>query len=302
MTEFNTLVNLIIPRYKKISAFIEGLNLDLDYKSTRPSFQLIIGSAIFVIVISAGLFGPYFHPIQPDTMIPATRLVAPNSTYPFGTDPFGRDVLSRTLHGIRIALVMGFSATLMAVIPGVLLGMAAGFLKGWVDRIFSRIIDLLLSLPGLLLALIFIARFGPSLVNTTIILGVLGIPSIYRTIRADTLRVVEEEYISSAIVIGATPIRIMLKHILPNVFATMVTIGALRVGSVILAGSGLSFIGLGAQPPTPELGALLASGRDYFIPYWWLIVFPGITIFLIIFSVQLIGDGLKDQIFNRLNI
>lgn len=203
-------------------------------------------------------------------------------------------MFSRLLHGVRYSLGMSLAATLISAVPGVFLGILSGYRGGWLDLTLSRFIDVWLSLPGLLLALLLIARLGPSITTTAIALGISGIPTMFRVLRAETRSLGKMPFVEAAESMGAAKWWVIMKHLLPNLSSTIIVLGSIRVGTFLLAGSGLSFIGLGAQPPQPEWGALLASGKDYLSQAWWLIVFPSLAIMLTVLGFNLFGDGLRD--------
>ena len=248
------------------------------------------------LLIIAALLAPVLAPSPPDLVRPALRLQPPSPLHPFGTDPFGRDLFSRVLYGARIALQMSALAALLAALPGTGLGLLAGYHRGWLEQILSRLMDAWLALPGMLLAIVLVARMGPSLTATVVALGIVGIPSYYRLVRNGTLSARHALYVEAARSIGASDGRILLRHILPNLASPLIVLTTLRLGTVLLAGGGLSFIGLGAQPPQPEWGALLATGRGYMDTAWWLALFPGLAITAAVMGFNLLGDGLRDAL------
>ncbi len=263
-------------------------------QTRRFSFNFYIGAALIAIVLLGGIFASSIAQYAPETIFRDAQLSAPNSRFWLGTDPLGRDLFSRILYGVRYSLGMSLAATLISAVPGVLLGIISGYRGGWIDQALSRFIDVWLALPGLLLALLLIARLGPSLTTTAIALGVSGIPTMFRVLRAETRSLVTIPFVEAAESMGAAKWWIILKHLLPNLTSTIIIMGTIRVGTYLLAGTGLSFIGLGAQPPQPEWGALLASGKDYLQQAWWLIAFPSLAIMVTVLGFNLFGDGLRD--------
>lgn len=260
----------------------------------RPN--LLAGAALVGLLVLAALLAPVLSPAAPDQMQPAIRLQGPSMAHPFGTDHFGRDMFSRVLHGARIALQMSLLSVLLAALPGIWLGLLAGYHRGWGEQILSRVMDAWLAFPGLLLAIVLVARLGASLETTVIALGVVGIPSFYRMARSGTISARQLLYIEAARALGIGHGRILLRHILPNLASPLIVLVSLRAGTMLLAAGGLSFIGLGAQPPLPEWGALLAAGRDYLDSAWWLALFPGLAFTLSVMGFNLLGDGLRDAL------
>ncbi len=246
------------------------------------------------MLVLAGVLAPLLAPYPPDQIQPALRLRPPSLEHPFGTDAFGRDLYSRVLHGARIALRISLLSVLLAAAPGIWLGLLAGYHRGWSEQILSRLMEIWLAFPGLLLAIVLVARLGPSLDTTVIALGVVGLPSFYRLARNGTISARHALYVEAARALGIGQTRILLRHILPNLASPLIVLVTLRMGTMLLAAGGLSFIGLGAQPPLPEWGALLATGRDYLDTAWWLAFFPGLAFTLSVTGFNLLGDGLRD--------
>lgn len=258
----------------------------------RPN--LLLGSVLVGLLIFAALLAPLLTPYAPDQIQPAIRLQPPSPAHPFGTDVFGRDLFSRVLYGARIALQIALLSVLLAAVPGIWLGLLAGYHRGWGEQILSRVMDAWLAFPGMLLAIVMVARLGPSLQTTVIALGVVGVPSFYRLARGGAISARHALYVEAARALGIGHTRILLRHMLPNLASPLIVLLTLRMGTMLLAAGGLSFIGLGAQPPLPEWGALLASGRDYLDSAWWLAFFPGLAFTLSVTGFNLLGDGLRD--------
>jgi ABC-type dipeptide/oligopeptide/nickel transport system permease subunit len=227
------------------------------------------------------------------------RLQSPSLAHPFGTDALGRDMLSRVLYGARIALEMAIIGVGIASVLGVTLGLWAGYYGGWLDQVLSRVMEVWMAFPSLLLAIVIVARLGPSLRNAIVALGIVGAPGFYRMTRGCTLSARQAAYVEAARAVGARDRRIVLRHILPNIASTLVVLATMRMGMLVLAGGALSFIGLGAQPPRPEWGALLAAGRDYMDTAPWLAIYPGLCITLTVIGFNLLGDGLSDVLDPR---
>ncbi len=260
--------------------------------SVRPN--MLVGAALVGMLVVAGVLAPFIAPYPPDQIQAALRLQPPSFAHPFGTDAFGRDLYSRVLYGARIALYISLLSVLLAAAPGIWLGLLAGYHRGWGDQILSRTMDIWLAFPGLLLAIVLVARLGPSLDTTVIALGVVGMPSFYRVARSGTISARHALYVEAARALGIGHTRILWRHILPNLASPLIVLITLRMGTMLLAAGGLSFIGLGAQPPLPEWGALLATGRDYLDTAWWLAFFPGLAFTLSVTGFNLLGDGLRD--------
>jgi ABC-type dipeptide/oligopeptide/nickel transport system permease subunit len=255
---------------------------------------LLLGAGIVALLILTALLAPALTPYPPDQMAPAVRLQPPSPEHPFGTDLFGRDLFSRVVYGSRIALQMSLLSVLLAAVPGIWLGLVAGYHRGWGEQILSRAMEAWIAFPGMLLAIVLVALLGPSLETTVIALGVVGLPSFYRLARSGAVAARHALYVEAAQAVGVGSTRILLRHILPNMASPLIVLVTLRMGTLLLAAGGLSFIGLGAQPPLPEWGALLAAGRDYLDSAWWLSLFPGLAFTLSVTGFNLLGDGLRD--------
>lgn len=255
-----------------------------------------MGGFIVALVLLVAVLAPFIAPYAPDQIMAGTRLTPPSFDYPFGTDALGRDMLSRVLLGARLAvwtMVLGVSvAAWFGIVPGLI----AGYAGGWVDQVVSRGMDVALSFPGLLLALIIVARLGPSLDNAIIAMGIISAPGFYRLARCHTISARKMLYVDAARSIGANDGRILFRHIAPNLASMLIVMATMRAGMMLVVTGGLSFIGLGAQPPSPEWGALLASGRNYLETAPWLAIIPGLCITLTVVGANLLGDGLRDAI------
>ncbi len=251
------------------------------------------------LLLLSALFAPILAQYPPDLVVGEARLQSPSTVHPFGTDALGRDMLSRVLYGARIAVRMATLGVSIAAFVGVALGLLAGYYGGWLDQLVSRVLEVWLAFPSLLLAIIIVARLGPSLQNAVVALGIVGVPSFYRLTRGCTLSERQALYVEAARAVGANDRRILLRHILPNIAPSLVVLTSMRLGMLVLAGGGLSFIGLGAQPPQPEWGALLAAGRDYMDTAPWLAIYPGLCITTTVAGFNLLGDGLRDVLDPR---
>lgn len=261
-----------------------------------------IGLALVGVLVLVTLLAPLLAPYDPDAQgadIVATRFLAPSPQHPMGTDRFGRDVLSRVLYGARISLLIGFLAVTIAMTLGTAVGALAGYVRGWIDPLAMRIVDLLLSFPRLVLLVTVSALFEPSILLITLVLGLTGWMGTSRIVRGEVLSVREREYVTAARALGFGDRRILLHHVVPNVLGPVIVAATLGIGNTILAEAALSFLGLGVQPPTASWGNMVASGRDVMLDAWWITMFPGLAIVITVMSFNLVGDGLRDALDPR---
>ncbi|MBI1801566.1 MAG: ABC transporter permease [Chloroflexi bacterium] len=269
------------------------------------SLTALIGGLMVALVVLASIFAEAISPHDPLAQEITQRLRPPfwmeggTGANLLGTDSLGRDILSRMIFGSRISLIVGFSAVIVAGTIGVTLGMLAAYFKGAVDLILSRIADIQQAIPFLILIIAVVAVVGASLLNLILVLGVGSWLFYYRVVRGETLSVREEPYVEAARIVGCTTPRILFRYILPNVSASIIVIGTLFVPQVILFEAGLSFLGLGVQPPTPTWGGMIAEGRDYVASAWWLSVVPGFAIMLTVLGINLVGDWLREVLDPR---
>jgi ABC-type dipeptide/oligopeptide/nickel transport system permease subunit len=269
-------------------------------RQLRRNRAAMIGLTILVLEIIIALAAPLIAPFDPLDQNPRAALQAPSREHWMGTDDTGRDLLSRVIWGARISLRVGIISVLIGGGIGIALGIIAGFRGGWIDNIIMRFVDLLLAFPGILLALGIIAILGPGLSNVMLAVGISSIPSYTRVARGSTLSLRERDYVTSARSIGAKDGRIMLRYILPNVLPPLVVLATLGIAGAILTAAGLSFIGLGAVPPTPEWGAILTLGRKYINQAWWYTTFPGLAIMITVLGINMLGDALRDALDPKL--
>jgi len=263
----------------------------LAQRHVLGAFGLII-MVIFVLVALFADFISRFDPLSVDSL---HRLAAPNAQHWMGTDSFGRDVWSRIIHGARISLAVGIGSTALGSSIGVMVGLASGYLSGWVDLVFQRITDILQALPLLVLALVMTAALGPSLPNVIIAIAIPLIPIVARVIRANTLALREQPFVEAAKSIGMSEMRIALRHVLPNTLAPLIVLSTAQFGSTILTEASLSFLGLGIPEPYPSWGRMLSeSAAEYVRVAPWLVIFPGVAISLAVFGTNLFGDALRD--------
>jgi peptide/nickel transport system permease protein len=261
-----------------------------------------MAAAVFLVLLAVvSLLADFVAPQDADQTNLSMRLAPPGTPgYPLGADELGRDILSRLIWGGRISLLVGFGAVLVAMSVGVLVGLVAGYVRGWFDSLIMRGIDVLMAFPGILLAIAIVASLGPGLANAMLAISIVGIPYYARIVRGSVLSLREEEFITAAQSIGATDIRIVSRHVLPNCLGPLIVAATLDVGWMIMAASGLSFLGLGAQPPTAEWGVMLSQGRQFVRHAAHVSILPGAAIFLTVLALNLLGDGLRDAVDPRL--
>jgi peptide/nickel transport system permease protein len=264
------------------------------------SRSAVVGSLLLLAIGLAVVLAPALSPYNPIKTNQRAPLEAPSAAHLMGTDRFGRDILSRVLWGGRLSLSVGVVAVGIAACSGVVLGLIAGYYGGRTDMMIMRLVDLLLAFPGILLALAIIATLGGSLVNLMIAVGIAAIPDYVRITRGTVLSLMEQEFVLAARVVGCRDHAIIFRHILPNVTAPLTVLATLGIAGAIITGSALSFLGLGVRPPAPEWGNMLAEGREFLEHAWWVAFFPGLAIMLAVFSINLLGDGLRDALDPRL--
>lgn len=278
----------------------------LKIKSGVPSIEVfrrlkkhrlaVIGAVIILTLLFIAIFAPFIAPHDPIEQNLEKRLLPPNKEYPFGTDHLGRCILSRIIYGTRASLQIGVIVVGISSIIGVVLGLIAGFRGGLIDEIIMRTVDILLAFPGIILALVIAGILGPSLFNVMLALSLIGWTSYARVVRGTVLSVKEKEFVEAAKALGASDTRIMFYHILPNVMTPVIVMATLGMAHVILAAAALSFLGLGAQPPTPEWGSMLNDGRAFIQTAPHLTIFPGLTIMVTVLAFNFLGDGLRDAL------
>lgn len=262
----------------------------------------MIGLVGFSLLILVVLLAPILAPVDPTEMDFEHILEPPSSMHPFGTDDLGRDILSRVLWGGRESLRVALIAIVIAAVGGIVLGLISGYFGGAADSAIMRLTDIFLAFPTILLVLAIVAALGPNLGTVLIALGISFIPAVSRFVRGSVLAAKNNEYVLAAQVLGASDFYIMFTQILPNIMAPLIVYSSLGLGSAIMITAGLSYLGLGAQPPSPEWGAMLNYGRDYLRDAWWMSVFPGMAIFAAVLCINLLGDGLRDALDPKLRI
>jgi peptide/nickel transport system permease protein len=260
----------------------------------------VAGSLVVLLLFAVSLLAPWIAPYDPSRIDLTQVLVAPSSAHPFGTDQLGRDVLSRMIWGARISLKVGFVATGIAILLGAILGAVSGYYGRWVDTVIMRFVDIMLCFPAFFLILAVIAILEPSIWNIMVIIGLTGWMGITRLVRADFISLKERDFVLAARVIGASDLRIIFVHILPNAMASILVAATLGIAGAILTESALSFLGIGVQPPMPSWGNILTAGKDNIDIAWWLSLYPGLAILITVLGYNLLGEGIRDSLDPRL--
>jgi peptide/nickel transport system permease protein len=268
----------------------------------RKNHLAMAGLAVMLLLYIVTLLTPLIAPHDPTAQgdIVMTRFQSPSFQHPMGTDKFGRDIFSRVLYGARISLTIGFIAVGLGVILGGAVGALAGYFGKWTDSVLMRFTDMMLSFPRLVLLIVIIALFEPSIWLVVIVLGLTGWMSVARIVRGEVLSLREREFVQAAKVLGMSDTRIITRHIIPNTLAPVIVYATLGIGNTILVEAALSFLGLGVQPPTPSWGNMINDGRDSLLTAWWISTFPGLAIVLTVTAFNLLGDGLRDALDPRL--
>ena len=274
----------------------------LAVRAFRKNRIAVIGGMVVVWVYLIALVTPLIAPHDPAAQASLlTRLAAPSGEFPLGTDHLARDVFSRMMYGARISLSIGFVAVGISVTIGTLLGAVAGYLGGWVDTVVMRIVDMVISFPRLVLLIAIVALFdSQSIFMIMAVLGFTQWPGTARIVRGEVLSLREREFVEATRALGFSRRRIILRHVIPNTLAPVIVTATLGIGNVIVLEAGLSFLGLGLQPPTPSWGSMVADGRDHLLNAWWIATFPGLAIVLTVVAFNLVGDGLRDALDPRL--
>jgi dipeptide transport system permease protein len=266
----------------------------------------VIGLWIFLALVVIAIFAPLIAPYGPAQRLPGANLLPPfwetggRTAHLLGTDAIGRDILSRLLYGARYSLFIGVIVTTIALIGGIIVGVIAGYFRGWIDTVIMRIMDIILAFPSLLLALVLVAVLGPGLTNAMIAIALVYQPHFVRLTRAAVMAEKSREYVTAAKVSGAGTFRLMFRTILPNCLAPLIVQATLSFSNAILDTAALGFLGMGAQPPTPEWGTMLAEAREFILRAWWVVTFPGLAILITVLAINLMGDGLRDALDPKL--
>lgn len=266
----------------------------------------VIGLIFFVCIVLVAIFADFLAPHAPNIQYRDAFLQPPfwqdggSLRFPLGTDAVGRDLLSRLIHGSRYSLFIGCIVVSVSLFAGILLGLCAGFYRGRVDTVIMRVMDVVLAFPSLLLALVLVALLGPSLINAMVAIAIVQQPHYVRLTRAAVMGEMTKDYVTAARVIGVRKLRLMFVTVLPNCMAPLIVQAALSFSSAILDAAALGFLGMGAQPPTPEWGTMLAEAREFILRAWWVVTFPGLAILLTVLAINLMGDGLRDALDPKL--
>ena len=274
--------------------------------SLRRDLPALAGLGVIAAAVVVAAFAPALAPSDPvknrllDRLTPPMWAQGGSARYPLGTDTLGRDVLSRLLHGARISLTVGLAAVLVAGVVGVGLGLVAGYRGGWADDLLMRLGDIQLAFPVLLLGVAVIAVLGASLINMILVLGASGWVTYARIARGETLSLKERDFVAAARALGAPARHVVVRHLLPNVLPSLMVVATFSVARTIIAEASLSFLGLGLPPPAPSWGAMLDEGRNYVTTGWWLALFPGLAILLLVLAINLCGDWLRDALDPRM--
>jgi peptide/nickel transport system permease protein len=270
------------------------------WRILRKNRMAMVGLGIIIAFILVAIFAPALAPYPYDQGELVLKNKPPSEEHWFGTDYNGRDVFSRVVYGARISLWVGTFSVIGSVMAGTILGMLAGYYGRWIDMLISRIFDVMLAFPSILLAIAIVAILGPSLQNALLAISIINVPTFGRLVRSRVLSLKEEEYVMAARAIGMKDSRILVQHILPNSLAPIIVTGTLGIATAIIEAAALGFLGLGAQPPEPEWGKMLADSRQYIQKAPWTVIFPGLSIMLTVLGFNLIGDGLRDALDPRM--
>jgi dipeptide transport system permease protein len=266
----------------------------------------VIGFWFFLFLVLLAIFAPLIAPHAPQAQYRDATLVPPfwqeggSTAFLLGTDAVGRDILSRLIYGTRYSLFIGVIVTTIALVGGIALGLVAGYFRGWIDTVIMRLMDIILAFPSLLLALVLVAVLGPGLTNAMIAIALVFQPHFVRLTRAAVMTEKNRDYVVAAKVAGAGPLRLMFSTILPNCMAPLIVQATLSFSNAILDAAALGFLGMGAQPPTPEWGTMLAEAREFILRAWWVVTLPGLAILVTVLAINLMGDGLRDALDPKL--
>lgn len=279
---------------KKKSQFLEIL------KRISYNKGAVFGGILFFAVVILAIFAPLIAPYNYMQVDIQNRFLSPRPEFLFGTDHMGRDIFSRILYGARYSLLIGVGSVIFSAVFGVIIGAAAGYYGGWIDGLVMRLCDVIQSIPGMILNIALACVLGPGVFNTILALGFQGIAGTARLMRSSILSMRKMEYLDAARTSNCSSYRIILRHVFPNTFAPILVQSTMGVGARIMAAAGMSYIGIGVQPPTPEWGAMLADSRDFIMKYPYMCLIPGVCIMIVVLALNLLGDGLRDALDPKL--
>lgn len=299
---------------EKVKSITQNEKIKLFFKQREPIFEdwkhtfflwkstplAMIGTVIILIFLCIAIFAPLLTSYNPTAQNMNERLLPPSSQHVFGTDQYGRDVYTRVIYGARVEVWIIFIVSIISITIGLVVGIIAGYFGGVVDEVLMRITDMFLAFPRLVLAMVLTAALGPNLTNTMIAIALVDWTVYARLGRAEAMKVKSQPYIEAIRAVGANDFRIIVFHVLPMSISPVIVQLTLRMGTIILTAAGLGFLGLGAQPPTPEWGAIVSDGRSYLVDQWWITTFPGIAIAIVVLGFNLLGDGIRDILDPRL--
>ncbi len=272
----------------------------------RQNHGALIGLIVFATIVVIAIFAPVFAPHAPNEQFREHLLTPPvwqqggMEQFLLGTDAVGRDILSRLIYGARYSLFIGLFVVIISLVSGIFVGLVAGYFRGWIDTLIMRVMDVILAFPSLLLALVMVAILGPSLMNAMIAIAIVYQPHFARLTRAAVMSEYNRDYVTSSRLAGAGHFRLMFLTILPNCLAPLIVQATLSFSNAILDIAALGFLGMGAQPPTPEWGTMLAEAREFILRAWWVVTFPGLAILIVVLAINLMGDGLRDALDPKL--
>ena len=256
--------------------------------------RVVAGATVLLVTFAVALLADVLAPYEPNAQILAERLAGPSLAHPFGQDHLGRDVLSRAIYGARVSLGVGFSSVAITIVIGTIIGVAAGYFGRWTDSVLMRFVDVFISIPVFMLLLTVVAIYGSNVGLLVAFIGISAFPGAARIVRAEVLSLMPRDFILAARVVGASPLRIMARHLVPNLMPVIIVSATLRVGAAILTEAGLSYFGLGVPPPAPTWGGMVADGRTFLDVAWWVSTFPGLALLVVVIATNLVGDGLRD--------
>lgn len=268
----------------------------------KKNKRAMAGLWMVLVFLVVAIFAPWIAPHDPFEQNMQVMLEAPSIHYFFGTDEFGRDIFSRIIYGAQISLMIGIVGVLISIVFGVALGTISGYFGGFVDSLVMRIMDIFMAFPSFLLALAIVSVLGPGMINVMIAIGIFSVPTFARISRSSVISIKNKEYIEAAKAMGGTHLFIIWKHILPNSIAPIIVLSTMRIATAILTAAGLSFLGMGAQPPTPEWGAMLSTGREYLRTAPHVSTIPGLAIMFMVLAFNMLGDGLRDALDPKMKL